>query len=150
MKVFLDSNIFIEHFKGNRKATSLLERVIGEELYINEVVYSEVAYIFIRTFSGKSYPDLKKNRELVSAAGKKFVELIYPILKLANFLEINSEVVIISNNFIQKYGLLPNDALILATCKHYELDALASLDTDYEEACRNEGITLISDVENLR
>ncbi|WP_202318888.1 type II toxin-antitoxin system VapC family toxin [Archaeoglobus neptunius] len=150
MKIFLDSNIFIEHFKGNKNASSLLERVIGEELYINEVVYSEVAYIFIRTFSEKSYPDLKKNRELVSAAGKKFVELIYPALKLANFLEINREVVSISNNFIQKYGLLPNDALILATCKHYELDALASLDTDYEEACRNEGITLISDVENLR
>lgn len=150
MKVFLDSNIFIEHFKGNKKASSLLERVIGEELYINEVVYSEVAYIFIRTFSEKSYPDLKKNRDLVSAAGKKFVELIYPTLKLANFLEINREVVSISNNFIQKYGLLPNDALILATCKHYELDTLASLDADYEEACRNEGITLISDVENLK
>ncbi|MBE8540150.1 PIN domain-containing protein [Geoglobus acetivorans] len=65
-------------------------------------------------------------------------------------MEINREVVSISNDFVQKYGLLPNDALILAACKHYELDALASLDTDYEEACRNEGITFISDVENLR
>ncbi len=150
MRVFLDSNIFIEHFKGNRKAGSLLGRVIGEELYINEVVYSEVAHIFIRTFSEKPYPDLKKNRELVSASGKKFVELIYPTLKLANFLEINREVVNISNFFIQKYGLLPDDALILATCKHYELDALASLDTDYEEACGGENITLISDIEDLK
>jgi predicted nucleic acid-binding protein len=91
MRIFLDSNIFIEQFKGNRKASSLLERVIGEELYINEVVYSEVAYISIRMFSEKFYPDLKKNRELVSAAGKKFIELMYPILKLANFLEINRE-----------------------------------------------------------
>ena len=59
--------------------------IIGEELYINEVVYSEVAYIFIRTFSEKPYSDLKKNREIVSVAGKKFVELIYPTLQLATF-----------------------------------------------------------------
>ena len=65
-------------------------------------------------------------------------------------MEINRDVVELSNNFIQKYGLLPNDALILATCKHYAVDALASLDKDYEEACRSEGITLISGVENLK
>lgn len=59
MKMFLDSNIFIEHFKGNKKATALLESLIGEKLYINEVVYSEVAYITIRLLSGKPYSDLK-------------------------------------------------------------------------------------------
>jgi len=42
------------------KVSNLLERLIGEELYINEVVF---AYLFIRTFSEKTYPDLKKNRE---------------------------------------------------------------------------------------
>jgi len=109
-----------------------------------------VAYISIRVLSEKPYLDLKRNREFVSAAGKKFVELIYPTLKLANFLEINRDVVSISNDLILKYGLLPNDALILATCKHYELDALASLDTDYREACREENISLISDAEDLK
>jgi len=46
--------------------------------------------------------------------------------------------------------LLSNDALILETCKYCELDELASLDTDYEEACREENIPLISDAEDLK
>jgi predicted nucleic acid-binding protein len=150
MKIFIDSNVFIEHSKGNRNASILLEKAVGEELYINDVVYSEVAYIFIRIVSGKTHLDLKKDKKLVSTAGKKFVELIFPSLKLATLLEINEEVVKISNSFILKYGLLPNDALILATCKYYGLDALMSLDTDYEEACREENINLISDVEDLK
>ncbi len=100
MKIFLDSNVFIEHFKGNRKATSLLEKVVGEKIYINEVVYSEVAYISIRIFSEKTYSELKKNKKLVSVVGKKFVEIVYSTLKLANFLEINEEIMDISNNYI--------------------------------------------------
>ena len=84
---------------------------MGEKLYINSVVYSEVAYIFIRFVSGKSYIDLKKDKNLVSTAGQKFVELLFPVLKLGDILEINDEVVEISKSFILKYGLLPNDAL---------------------------------------
>jgi len=149
MKIFLDSNIFTEHFKGNKKATAFLKGLIGEELYINEVVYSEVAYITIRILSGKPYPDLKKDRKLVGSAGKKFIEMVYPTLNLADFLEIDRDVVGLANKFIQKYGLLPNDALILATCRKYELDALASLDTDFQDACKKEGLALISDVKDL-
>lgn len=49
---------------------------------------------------------------------------------------------------IRKYGLLPNDALILATSKSYELDALASLDADFQDACKRENLALISDIED--
>lgn len=61
MKMFIDSNLFIEHSKGNSKAVEILENVLGNrEVYINDVVYSEVAYIFIRANSGKNYFELKK------------------------------------------------------------------------------------------
>jgi len=123
---------------------------MGEKLYINSVVYSEVAYIFIRSVSAKSYIDLKKDESLVSTAGQKFVEMLFPVLKLGNLLEINDEVVEILNSFILNYGLLPNDALNLATCKFYGIDALMSLDTDFEEACRQEKINLISKVEDFK
>lgn len=123
--------------------------MIGEELYINEVVFSEVAYIFLRIASGKSYNTLRKDRGLVSDAAKKFAEHVLPLLKLAEFLEVKQEVIEISGGYMIEYGLLPNDALILATCKHYRLDAILSLDRDFEEACRKEGILLLSSLGDL-
>jgi len=49
---------------------------------------------------------------------------------MAEFLEVNRSVVSLANEFIVKYSLLPNDALILATCKFYRIDCLASLDVE--------------------
>ncbi len=33
---------------------------------------------------------------------------------------------------IQKYGLLPNDALIVATCKYYGIKKIATFDEDFK------------------
>ncbi len=30
-----------------------------------------------------------------------------------------------------QYGLLPNDALIAATCRHYDINKIATLDKDF-------------------
>mgnify|MGYP001297363587 CR=1 FL=1 len=45
--------------------------------------------------------------------------------------------------FMSKYNLLPNDALILAACKTYNIPALASFDPDFIAPCRGEGIHLL-------
>jgi predicted nucleic acid-binding protein len=44
-----------------------------------------------------------------------------------------------------KYNLLSNDAIILATCKLHNIPNLASHDSDFEEACKGEGITLLKE-----
>ncbi|MHA1333207.1 MAG: PIN domain-containing protein [Candidatus Odinarchaeia archaeon] len=41
--------------------------------------------------------------------------------------EINKNIRDLGYNFIEKYGLLPNDALILATCKFYGVNYLFHL-----------------------
>ena len=33
---------------------------------------------------------------------------------------------------MEKYKLLPNDALIVATCKHHEINKIATFDSDFE------------------
>jgi len=38
----------------------------------------------------------------------------------------------LSFEIIGKYGLLPNDALIAATCKHYGIKDIATFDKDFE------------------
>ncbi|MHA1348886.1 MAG: PIN domain-containing protein [Candidatus Odinarchaeia archaeon] len=59
--------------------------------------------------------------------------------------EINKNIRDLGYNFIEKYGLLPNDALILATCKFYGVNYLVSFDSDFREVCKGEGITLIDE-----
>ena len=47
-------------------------------------------------------------------------------------------------------GLLPNDALILATCKYYKIERLATLDVeDFKKPCKAEGIVLVSNLGDL-
>ena len=79
------------------------------------------------------------------------MRVLFPLLKLAKILVINESVVSLANNYIIKYGLLPNDALILATCKYYGIDALVTLDEiDFKEPCKKEKIRLVSDINSLR
>jgi len=49
-----------------------------------------------------------------------------------------------------KYNLLPNDALILSTVKHFGISLLASFDEkDYTNPCRKEKIKLVKDKNDL-
>ncbi len=57
-------------------------------------------------------------------------------------LDLTKEIVKTAERYILSFKLLPNDALILATCKYYGVD-LASLDEDFEECCKVEGIKII-------
>ena len=35
-------------------------------------------------------------------------------------------------NVAEKYGLLPNDALIATTCKHHGINKIATFDSDFK------------------
>ena len=136
------SNIFIEYFKGNRTAAAILDELLaGEyELFINAIVYSEVLFIFLTSSTGLSAKGLKKKPERVKKA---------PIGKITAFLEdfrvaeINDVVLQTASKLICEYGLLPNDAVILATAKVYEMD-LATMDSDFQGVANGENIKLIT------
>ncbi len=152
-KIFVDSSVIVEYLKGNEKAIGLINTILGKtnfKAYTNDIVYSEVAYVFIRTKSGKSHLTLKKDKSIVSNIGREFINSAYPLFEFLNFLVISKEAISIANDFIKKYGLLPNDALILATCKFHKIECLASLDIeDFKEPCAREGIALVSTPSDL-
>lgn len=60
---------------------------------------------------------------------------------LLKILELNAQIFEISYLFSKKYGLLPNDALIAATCKHYGIDKVATFDPDFKRVDFLEVIT---------
>ncbi len=134
--------------KGNSKATDILEALIEESVagYINETVASEVIFIYMKLKTGKSFKTLKKKPELVRAIQK---EPVYELLSLFRFLETNEFVFSLSKRLIEKYGLLPNDAIIGATAIFYNLDGIITLDEDFAEMGQKENLILVSSKEEL-
>ncbi len=47
-------------------------------------------------------------------------------------LELNDDIFDISKEIVKNYYLLPNDALIAATCNYYVIKKIATFDSDFE------------------
>jgi len=134
-RIFLDSSIIIGLFSGEDDAEKILGRIISQSLCINEVVFSEVVYKamilkFLETEENFSLKKLKRDID-------SYVYLYGEFSKFSDefeieFLIITEEVVEIASSLASKYKLLPNDALIAATCKHYGIDKIATFDPDFK------------------
>jgi len=127
--VFIDSSVFLDFLEGKEKAKILLEEYSGLEGCINDVVFSEVVFVYIKAETGKKSYELKKQPDLV-----KSVELndLVELLGRYRTLDVGEAVKSEAERLITKYGLLPNDALIAATCKHYGIRKIATFDPDFK------------------
>ncbi len=128
MKVFFDSNIFLYHLSGERKgATKLINDVENGTIkgYVNDVIYSEVIYGFLRAKHDLPSYRLKEIMHL---------KLDFKDLKALFSLFVNLPMDVGEGlfDFIRRYKLLTNDALIAATCKHYGIKKIATFDSDFK------------------
>ena len=129
MKVFFDSNIFLHHLADtSQKATGLLERVESGEIvgYINDVVVSEVIYGYLRATTDLRPYKLRKEILKVNFD----LSLVKELLDIFNLLPCNVGSGVVE--IIEKYRLLPNDALIAATCKQSGIKKIATFDDDFK------------------
>jgi len=134
-RIFLDSSIIIGLFSGDDDAEKILGRIISQSLYINEVVFSEVVYKamvlkFLETNEKYSLKKLKRNIDSYVYLYGEFSEFTDEFE--VEFLIITEEVVEIASSLASKYNLLPNDALIAATCKHHVIRKIATFDPDFD------------------
>lgn len=147
MKIFIESSVLVEYLKGNQIA--LLEQLISSdhELYTNVIVYSEFIFYYLATIGEKSPLTIKEKKQI-----KDIIQKYEPIDVFSYFtiLPIENEITLLSYDYMQKYNLLPNDALILATTKVNEIEYLASFDkNDFQQPCKDERITLIMSAADL-
>jgi len=73
MKNFMvDSSVIIRHLKGNPQAMTILELLTEYDVKgrMNDVVASEVIFVYLERVTGKSYLTLKKEKEPVKRAEK--------------------------------------------------------------------------------
>jgi predicted nucleic acid-binding protein len=147
MKIFLDSIVLIEYEKQTK--TELLQRLVqsDHQILINPIVASEYLYQLLGILGGRSPMSIcesGKINEVLSLHDTK------TFLTGFQFLAIPEDALSLSVDFMKKYNLLPNDALILASCKIQEVKVLVSYDSDFYQSCVAEGIQLITKVSDLR
>ena len=132
--VFIDSNVIIRYFAGDTMAKSLLEPIFygDEQGYINSIVFSEVIFVVVKLLTGKKAYELKKNPEIVKNIFDKIRDHIQFLQQYFDELEINEEIKQLASEIIRDHGLLPNDSLIAATCKHYGISTIATFDEDFK------------------
>ncbi len=133
MKVFFDSNVFIKYLAGIEEAKKLLDKVEYDEWkgYVNDVVLSEVIYGYLRLALNISRYKLKEYIvEYVDKVKELLEQDVYPLFVNFNHLptSVDADTLI---RYIVKYKLLPNDALIVATCKAYNIKNIATFDEDF-------------------
>lgn len=146
LSAFVDTNVIVEHLVGNIDILKIRE--MFDVLYSNSVVFSESLMVYLRALTGKRPYTLKHNPELVRTQRTEledFLKFFEGFMEL----EINRSIEMLAVEYMAKYGLLPNDALILAACKFYGVKYLISFDSDFEEACSGEKIVLLSSFEEI-
>ena len=132
--VFIDSNVIIRYFAGGTTAKSLLKPIFygDEQGYINNIVFSEVIFVVIKLLTGRKAYELKKKPEIVKNIFDKIRDHILFLQQYFDELEINEEIKQLASEIIRDHGLLPNDSLIAATCKHYGISTIATFDEDFK------------------
>ncbi|MFA4647420.1 type II toxin-antitoxin system VapC family toxin [Pyrococcus kukulkanii] len=130
-KVFFDSNVLIYHLSGIEDAKELIMMVeLGEvKGLINPIVTSEVLFYYIRTKIKMRPYDIKRNPSIIEALN---LTPVFELLSIFEILNVSGEVLSDLDAVIKKYDLLPNDAIIAATCRHYGIDKIATFDEDFE------------------
>ena len=143
-KIMVDSSVFIEALKGRK--TDFYKSLIStntNQFYINEIILSEYLYYLLAINGGSSPKSLQESKLIKSVFSTSSNELV--ILKDFILLSSSQEFSEIVPSFMSTYNLLPNDAIILATCKLHGITQLASHDTDFVIPCKQEGIELLTE-----
>lgn len=139
--VFIDSSLLIENIKGKKK--KLLFNLLNDvevSCCLNETVISEFMFHFLSVNGNASHQSLQSSGK-IPAIFKSSDD--YNLMQLFHFISTDETLIDIVPVYMATYNLLPNDAIILATCKIHNIIQLASHDSDFIIPCKAEGIELL-------
>lgn len=128
----------VEYVKNTE--VKLLDSILANQslsVYVNETIISEFYFHFLKISTGKAPATLQSLGRIgeVIESDKNYL-----LINVFEFLP-NNRILINEVPFLMlKYNLLPNDAIILATCKIHNITKLASHDSDFILPCAAEGI----------
>jgi len=140
-KAVIDTNVFVNFFLKTdltERAKDMIKLVLTDYspvIFTN--ILEETTFILIREeLAHKGILKFYDQRDFIEKNGyvslfvyKKFFEFLkkFSILILENKCNVDD-----FQSIMEKYNLLPNDALIAATCKHYGIKKIATFDGDFK------------------
>ncbi len=130
----IDTNVIIKYYTGDIEARKALEPVINGEItgFINNIIFSEVIFILLKLLTGMKAYELKKKPPIIKDIIKKIDKQIMFLREYFVELEISEDVKQMALAVMSQYGLLPNDALIAATCKQNGIGTIVTFDEDFK------------------
>ena len=145
-KIFLDSSILVEWAKKTQPDVYNYLLNSSFDLCISQITRSEFIYYWLAIGGGKAPVTLKRDSVIPDV-----LTLFDPsgLLSKLKWIDADKAIIPLHLDLMKKYNLLPNDALILATCKLNGIERIASYDVDFETACAGEGIQLIRSVSDI-
>ncbi|RLG56105.1 MAG: hypothetical protein DRN88_04855 [Candidatus Hydrothermarchaeota archaeon] len=137
--IFVDSSVFLKHFlEGDKRVLKFLEENQGNlvtcDIVVNEVVYVLMKQYIMNKYNLKHYDAIEAMkeeemfREAFEAAKVFFVVLnaigcdVIPNARYTSMVKC-----------MEKFSLLPNDALIVATCIDHGIRKIATFDIDFKK-----------------
>ena len=131
---FIGTNVIARYYTGDPAARRALEPVLSGETidYINSVVFLEVLFVLLKLLTDMKAYELKKKPEKVRKTLRMLDKQIAFLQGYFTELEVNEGVKQAALDIMRQYGLLPNDAIIAATCKHYNIDTIITFDEDFK------------------
>ncbi len=134
--ILIDSSVFLKHFlEGDAKAYNFFKN-IKDKAVICDIIVNEVIYILMKQYIVNKY-DLK-HYDAIDQLKKPdiFQEAFENALTFTKLIKaLDCEILPDARcyemmDIMGKYNLLPNDALIAATCRAYGISKVASVDDD--------------------
>ncbi len=139
--VFVDSSVLIEYYKNTQ--TELLDRLLDAkeiQICISQIIVSEYLFHCLGVDGGKSPLSVKQSSAIASVLSNGNHAIF---LKQYTYLQDSDLLVERVPVLMSKYNLLPNDAVIIATCQLNQIAAIASYDPDFIKACKDLNIMLL-------
>jgi len=122
MKVYLDTNFIVSLIvktEFSEKARKISETVLKDaELFVGMNTVEETTYVLMKILKKKLHEAVKILNDFL----EEMEVIILEFIPFETYIEI-----------CEKYSLLPNDALIAATCKYYGISRIATFDEDFEK-----------------
>lgn len=145
-KIFIDSSVLIEYFKGSKlELLNHLAIIPNLKLVINETVVSEVIYHMIGFIAGISPVTLKRKERISEIISKIDLEGFFKNFEIiGNNINIQQLTELMSSS-----NYLPNDALILNSCLENRIQYLATYDTDFRDHFIFMKVQIISNIEEF-
>lgn len=139
--IYVDSNALIYLLHDIKPKSSLVIKYLAEhdEVFTSLRTIEEASYIIIRVKASKLYGarGIYDIRRVVVKHGLDFVKSELEALR--KLIEENNIVVLQDvaateeiHKTMLKYKLLPGDAVIALTCKHYRIDTILTFDEDFK------------------